>query len=170
MIGSGRRREKRGIKSLEKSRSGENLKGEKKVEKGKTERRICMALTELCMSTWSGAPMFFIIFVEGIARFLLGKTFRISASRLSCDKNPLSRYDYDSLCSSPFFTNKHRLKCWLKVDRRFITFLKPSLEITRFRSAKRAFAFVILVSIASYGTQIDQSHGENRLHKNMCYT
>ena len=51
MIGSGRRREKRVIKSLEKSRSGENLKGEKKVEKGKTERRICMALTELCMST-----------------------------------------------------------------------------------------------------------------------
>ena len=39
------------VKSLEKSRSGENVIGEKKVEKGKTERRICMVLTERRMST-----------------------------------------------------------------------------------------------------------------------
>ena len=84
-MGSGRRREKREVKSLEKGRWGENLKSEKKVDKGKTERRICMA--ELSMSISSGAPMFFIIFVEGNARFLLGKTFRMSASRYSCDKN-----------------------------------------------------------------------------------
>ena len=50
----------------------------------------------------------------------------------------------------------------LKVDRRLITLFKHFSEVKRFRPF-RAFALKILVRIASYGPQIDQSHGENRL-------
>ena len=52
----------------------------------------------------------------------------------------------------------------LKVDRRLITLFKPFLsQVKRFRAPKWAFSLKILVRIASYGPQIDQSHGENRL-------
>ena len=51
----------------------------------------------------------------------------------------------------------------LKVDRRLITIFKPFSEVKRFRAPKWAFSLKILVRIASYGPQIDQSHGENRL-------
>ena len=52
----------------------------------------------------------------------------------------------------------------LKVDRRLITLFKPFFcEIKRFRAPKGAFSLKILVPKASYGPQIDQSHGENRL-------
>ena len=44
----------------------------------------------------------------------------------------------------------------LKVHRRLIT-----SEVKRFRALKGAFSLEIYV--ASYGPQIDQSHGENRL-------
>ena len=50
----------------------------------------------------------------------------------------------------------------LKVDRRLIT-LNIFSEVKRFRPPKWAFSLKILVRIASYGPQIDQSHGENRL-------
>ena len=50
-----------------------------------------------------------------------------------------------------------------KVDRRFITLFKPFSEVKRFRAPKGAFSLKILVRIASYGPQIDQSHGENRI-------
>ena len=51
----------------------------------------------------------------------------------------------------------------LKVDRRLITLSKHFSEVKRFRPSKCAFSLNILVRIASYGPQIDQSHGENRL-------
>ena len=51
----------------------------------------------------------------------------------------------------------------LKVGRHLITFVKPFFEIKRFRAAKWAFNVEILVRLASYGLQIGQSHGENRL-------
>ena len=44
----------------------------------------------------------------------------------------------------------------LKADRRLITFFEPFFEMKIFRAAKRAFAFEILVRIASYRPQIDQ--------------
>ena len=44
-----------------------------------------------------------------------------------------------------------------KVDRRLLTLFKPFSEVKRFRGPKWAFAFEILVSIASYWPQIDQS-------------
>ena len=52
----------------------------------------------------------------------------------------------------------------LKVDRRLTTLFKPFFcEVKRFRAPKWAFSLKILVPIASYGPQIDQSHGDNRL-------
>ena len=51
----------------------------------------------------------------------------------------------------------------LKVDRSLITLFKHFSEVKRFRPPKWAFSLKSLVRIASYGPQIDQSHGENRL-------
>ena len=51
----------------------------------------------------------------------------------------------------------------LKVDRRLITLFKPFFRGKRFRAPKWAFCLENLVRIASYGPQIDQLHGENRL-------
>ena len=76
------------------------------------------------LSRWSGAGMFVIIFVEGIARFLLDKMSRISASRFSpswlftaitVSSNSLessSSIRLHSVSSLALFANKHRLKCW----------------------------------------------------------
>ena len=51
-----------------------------------------------------------------------------------------------------------------KVDRRFITLFKSFFfQVKRFRPPKWAFSLKILVRIASYVPQIDQSRGENRL-------
>ena len=51
----------------------------------------------------------------------------------------------------------------LKVDRRLKLYLNIFCEVKRFRSPKWAFSLKSLVRIASYGPQIGQSHGENRL-------
>ena len=42
-------------------------------------------------------------------------------------------------------------------------YLNPFSEVKRIRAPKWAFSLTILVRIASYGPQIDQSHCENRL-------
>ena len=51
----------------------------------------------------------------------------------------------------------------LKVNRRLITLFKPFSEEKRFNAPKLAFSLKILVRIASYGPQIDQWRGENRI-------
>ena len=51
----------------------------------------------------------------------------------------------------------------LKVDRRLITLFKPFFRGKEIKSFEMSIFFEILVRIASYGPQIDQSHGENRL-------
>ena len=50
-----------------------------------------------------------------------------------------------------------------KVDGRLITLFNFFSEVKRFRPPKSAFSLKILVRIAGYRPQIDQSHGENRL-------
>ena len=51
----------------------------------------------------------------------------------------------------------------LKVDRRLITLFKPFFRGKEIKSFEMSIFFEILVRIASYGPQIDQSRGENRL-------
>ena len=51
----------------------------------------------------------------------------------------------------------------LKVDRRLITLFKPFFRGKEIWSSEMRIFFDILVRIASYGPQIDQLHGENRL-------
>ena len=51
----------------------------------------------------------------------------------------------------------------LKVDRRLITLFKPFFRRKEIKSSEISIFFDILVRIASYRPQIDQSHGENRL-------
>ena len=51
----------------------------------------------------------------------------------------------------------------LKVDRRLITLFKPFSRVKEIKSSKISIFFEILVRIAIYGSQIDQSHGDNRL-------
>ena len=51
----------------------------------------------------------------------------------------------------------------LKVDRRLITLFKPFFRGKEIKSFEMSIFFEILVRIASYGPQIDQSDGENRL-------
>ena len=51
----------------------------------------------------------------------------------------------------------------LKVDRRLITLFKPSFRGKEIYSSEMSIFFKILVRIAIYGPQIDQSHGKNRL-------
>ena len=87
------------------------------------------------------------------------------------DKTYLLRQDFELGSSSPSFTNKHILKCWrpksTSKSSRFTGVLKLYLnlfsKVKRIRAPKWAFSFKILVRIASYGLQIDQSHCQNRL-------
>ena len=51
----------------------------------------------------------------------------------------------------------------LKVDWRLITLFKPFFRDKEIKSFEVSIFFEILVRIASYGPQIDQSDGENRL-------
>ena len=51
----------------------------------------------------------------------------------------------------------------LKVDRRLITLFKPFFRGKEIQSSEMNSFFKILDRIASYGPQIDQSHGKNRL-------
>ena len=52
---------------------------------------------------------------------------------------------------------------FLKVDRRLITLFKHFFRGKETWTSEMSISVKILVRIASYGPQIDQSHGENRL-------
>ena len=57
----------------------------------------------------------------------------------------------------------------LKVDRRLITLFKPFFRGKEIWSSEMGIFFEIWVRITSYGTQIDQLHGENRLSHLIMY-
>ena len=50
----------------------------------------------------------------------------------------------------------------LKVDSRHITLFKPFFRGKEIKISEMSIFFEVLVRIASYGPQIEQSHGENK--------
>ena len=57
----------------------------------------------------------------------------------------------------------------LKVDRRLITLFKPFFRGKEIQSSVMSIFFEILVCMASYGPQIDQSHGDVGLSYFKCF-